>query len=215
MHVPRLHAITDDARLADARFVHDAAAVLEAGGEDLALHLRGRLTTAARLYELATTLLPIARAHGAKLLVNDRVDVALVAKADGVQLREDSLDASRARAILGSDALIGVSRHERSMHAQPDADFVIFGSIYETRSHVGAAAAGIGALRAAASGVGRQASGTAVPLIAIGGITPARVAEIMKAGAYGVAALSGLWGQDRQAIAEYLNQLQLHADSDA
>ena len=215
MHVPRLHAITDDARLADARFVENAAAVLAAGGRELALHLRGRGTTAARLYELATTLRPIARAHGAKLLVNDRVDVALVAQADGAQLREDSLDASRARAILGPDALIGVSRHEDSPHAHADADFVIFGSIYATASHPDRSPAGVEALGTVASGVGRQASVVAVPLIAIGGITPMRVAEVMQAGAYGVAALGGIWGQDGQAVAEYLDQLQLHADSEA
>ena len=203
--LPRLHAITDDARLADARFVDDAAALLEAGGTDVALHLRGRNTTAARLFELATMLLPIARAHRAKLIVNDRIDVALVARADGVQLREDSLDAPAARALLGADAAIGVSRHARSIAAGIDgADFVLFGSVYETSSHPDRAPAGIEALRHAAAGGGREPS-HALPLIAVGGLTPERVADVLAAGAYGVAALSGIWGRGR--VREYLAAL--------
>ena len=213
MRVPRLHAITDDARLADARFVEDAAAVMEAGGTELALHLRGRATSAARLHELAVALLPVARASGAKLLVNDRVDVALTAGADGAQLREDSLDIAEARAILGERALIGVSRHQGTIAAEAEADFVMFGAIYATASHADRAPAGIETLRKAcgvldgASGVRRQASGTAVPLIAIGGITPDRVAEVLAAGAYGVAALSGIWKGGAGAVVEYLRAL--------
>jgi thiamine-phosphate pyrophosphorylase len=202
--VPRLHAITDDARLADARFVTDAAAVLEAGGADVALHLRGRKTTTRRLHELALALLPIARAAGAKLIVNDRVDVARAVGVDGVQLREDSLDVSHARAILGAGALVGVSRHADSSLRAEDADFVVFGAIYPTRSHPGRAPAGLAAVRLGASGVRRQATETASRVIAIGGITPSRVPQVMKAGAYGVAALSGIWEGGAGVVVEYV-----------
>lgn len=213
--LPRLHAITDDARLADARFVDDAGAVLEAGGADVALHLRGRTTSARRLHELALALLPIARAAGAALLVNDRVDVARTTGADGVQLREDSLDVAHARGILGADALIGVSRHADSIGRVEGADFVVLGAIYPTASHPGRAAAGLSALEFGASGVRRHAAETAPGLIAIGGITPARVPEVIAAGAYGVAASSGIWDGGAKAVVAYIAALNLHADTDA
>ena len=225
--LPRLHAITDDARLADARFLDDAAALLEAGGSDVALHLRGRGTTAARLHELALALQPVARASGAKLLVNDRVDVALVAHMDGVQLREDSLDARIARRLLGAHALIGVSRHAATIETEAEADFVVFGAVYATASHPGHAAAGLAALRDVASkrrpsrALGQQASERAVPLIAIGGITAERVAEVLAAGAYGVAAIRGIWERAGEAagigerVEEYLGRLRGHADHEA
>ncbi|HEX6590208.1 MAG TPA: thiamine phosphate synthase [Longimicrobiales bacterium] len=221
--VPRLHVITDEARLASARFVEDAAAVLEAGGAHVALHLRGRTTEARRLFDLATALLPVARATGAVLIVNDRVDVALTARADGVQLREDSLDVAHARVILGEAALIGVSRHVGSEAAVDGADFVLFGAIWPTASHPGRTPAGLRALSefgaraglqaqgSGASGVRRQASETAVRLIGIGGITPVRVAEVMAAGAYGVAVLSGIWGVGTKAVHDYVAALKRHA----
>ena len=122
MTIPRLHAVTDDARLADPRFVEVAAAVLAAGGAALALHLRGRHSRAARLHTLAAALAPAAHAAGAKLLVNDRVDVALTAGADGAQLPEDSLEVADARTILGGEALIGVSRHAHTIATRAAED---------------------------------------------------------------------------------------------
>jgi thiamine-phosphate diphosphorylase len=208
MRVPRLHAITDDARLADARFVEDAAALLEAGGSELALHLRGRWTTAARLFELATTLLPVARAHGAFVLVNDRVDVALATRADGVQLRETSIDVAAARAILGSEATIGVSRHAGSIGRDEDrdADFVIVGNVFATATHPGSEPLGLDGLSrlvdAARDGYGRW-----IPLIAIGGVTAERMGAVVQAGAFGVAAMSGIWEGGASAVHAYAAQL--------
>ncbi|HUF13025.1 MAG TPA: thiamine phosphate synthase [Longimicrobiales bacterium] len=206
MTIPRLHAITDDARLAHADFVDDAAALVEAGGDDVALHLRGRATSAARMFELAVALLPVARAAGAKLLVNDRVDVALVAGADGAHLREDSLDAHDARRILGDAALIGVSRHGTTIEPASiaGADFVVWGSVFETASHPGAKPAGLDALRSAIQRIRANAGKSGrPPVIAIGGVTPDRVGAVLEAGADGVAALSGIWDRGARAVEGY------------
>ena len=151
---------------------------------------------------------------GATLLVNDRVDVALAVGADGAQLREDSIDVARARAILGADALIGVSRHVGSPGSEESADFVVFGAVYRTGSHAGGVPAGVEGL-SGASGVRRRPSEKALPLIAIGGITPDRVAEVIAAGAYGVAALSGIWDGGRQAVAAYVAELGSNTVADA
>ncbi|MDT8342467.1 MAG: thiamine phosphate synthase, partial [Longimicrobiales bacterium] len=89
--VPPLHLVTDDAVLARPGFRGAAEAALEAGGARVALHLRGPGTNGGPLYRLAVALVPAARAAGALLLVNDRVDVAACAGADGVQLGRRSL----------------------------------------------------------------------------------------------------------------------------
>lgn len=218
MTVPRLHAVTDDARLADAGFVGDAAAVLEAGGPALALHLRGRGTSAARLYALASELLPVARAAGAKLVVNDRVDVALAVGADGAQLPEDSLDASRARAILGRHALIGISRHGASFEPDDlrDADFVVWGSVFETTSHPGQVAEGVAALEAVVRSLRSPVAGhRRSAVIAIGGITPENAGGVMSAGAYGVAALGGIWAAPRGSPSDAVHAYRAALGTDA
>ena len=213
MTVPRLHAVTDDARLADPRFVQVAAAVLAAGGAALALHLRGRHTSAASLHALAAALAPAARAAGAKLLVNDRVDVALTAGADGVQLPEDALDVADARTILGDSALIGVSRHAHSIATRgtAGADFVVWGAVFETASHGGEPAAGMDGLRAAVAA-------SALPVVAIGGVGPERVGAVLAAGAHGVAVLSGIWtpsaGGPADAVRAYCDALEAAAGTD-
>jgi thiamine-phosphate pyrophosphorylase len=110
--------------------------------------------------------------------VNDRLDVALAVGADGVHLGGGSMPAAVARAMLGADALIGVSTHAPG-EAAPDADFAFFGPVYATP---GKTAQGIAPLRAAVAAA-------ACPVLAIGGVTTARVAEVSAAGAAGVAVI--------------------------
>lgn len=89
--------ITDDAILARPGFSRVASWLLEAGRDEVALHLRGPRTAGRSLYDHAQALLPMARAHGALLVINDRLDVALAAGADAVQLGARSLTLSDAR----------------------------------------------------------------------------------------------------------------------
>jgi thiamine-phosphate diphosphorylase len=190
----------------DEAFVTRALAAVEAGGKDIALHVRGRSATAARRYEVAIALRATCERLGARLLVNDRVDVALAAGADGVQLRARSFAVADARALLGARRLIGYSAHapdEAGAAVSAGADFVILGSIWETRSHPGSAPAGLAALRTAADHAG-------APVIAIGGVTPARVRDAAVAGAWGVAVLSGVWSAEEvgMAVATYLDAIR-------
>lgn len=122
-----------------------------------------------------------------RILVNDRVDVALAAGAHGVHLRADSFSASRVRAMGPSPFLVG-----RSVHSVEDAvaaatggglDYLIFGTVFESASKPGGAPAGLAALAAVARA-------TRVPVLAIGGITTERIGEAMSAGASGVAAIT-------------------------
>lgn len=174
--------------LADAGFLRRARRALEAGAGHLALHVRGPGTSGRVVYQAAAALLPAARGTGALLLVNDRVDAALALDADGVQLAGRSMDAADARALLGGNAWIGRSVHHAAAGvdaASAGADFLLVGTVYASASHPGRAGGGPERVAGAAAG-GR-------PVIAIGGITPARVAAVRGAGAHGVAVLSAVW----------------------
>jgi thiamine-phosphate pyrophosphorylase len=189
MPLPRLHLVTDDAVLADPGFADAAEAVLSRVGAQCALHLRGHGTAAARLYALGERLAAVALAHGAWLMVNDRIDIAMAIRANGVQLGAASLPVRDARALIGAHAPIGCSVHSTAgaMRATADgADFVIMGTIYASATHEGRAPAGVDALRDCAARAG-------VPVLAIGGITPRQVPELFAAGAHGAAVLGGVW----------------------
>jgi thiamine-phosphate diphosphorylase len=186
---PRLHLVTDDEILARPGFTHMAHDLLAAGGPGVALHLRGHATPAARRHVLGTDLAAAAIRTGAWLLVNDRVDIAMAVRANGVQLGSASLPVPDARALLGAGARIGYSAHgaAETLQAEADgADFVLVGTIYASASHPGREAAGRDMLAECA---GRAA----VPVLAIGGVTEARIADVAGAGGYGVAVLGGVW----------------------
>lgn len=205
--LPRIHVVTDDAVLARDGWQDVATRVLDAGGADVALHLRGARTGPRALLSLATRLSPHARRTGSALLVNDRIDVALVAEVDGVHLGGRSLPPEKARALLGPGAWIGVSRHdarEAADAAREGADYVFLGTIFETVSHPGAPGLGISGLEEAVKSAGR------LPILGIGGIGPGRVAEVVGAGAHGVAAIRGIWDarDPVAAVRRYLEGLK-------
>ena len=133
-----------------------------------------------------------------RLVVNDRLDVALAGGAHGVHLRADSMPASRVRAIAPRGFLIG-----RSVHAASEAhaaeldggvDYLVFGTIFTTSSKPGRPAAGIATLNAVCAA-------TTLPVLAVGGVTTGTVAEVARSGASGIAAISLFAeGTDAQAV---------------
>lgn len=191
--VPRLHLVTDDSVLESADFARVAGALLDAGdigGADVALHVRGPHTSGRRLYEIASSLEERARAAGALLVVNDRVDVALAVGLSAVHLGRRSLPVAEARRLLGGGARVGVSTHavdEAGRAAEQGAHWIFAGTIYATPSHPDREGCGPEGLKPSV----RAAAGT--PVLAIGGVTPERVAEVLAAGAYGVAVVRGVW----------------------
>jgi thiamine-phosphate pyrophosphorylase len=141
-----------------------------------ALQLREKDLGGRDLYQLAVTMRAICTRHGARLLVNDRVDVAMAAGADGVHLPTDSIAIDEARRLVGPSRLIGVSTHstaEAADAAAAGADFAVFGPVWEPLSKAGYGPAhGAESLGAAC----RAAAG--MPLFALGGITAERVAAL-------------------------------------
>ncbi len=208
--LPPLHVVTDDAVVGRADFLDVARAVLAAGGGSLVLHLRGPRTPAARLHAIAGALVPDARAAGALLLANDRVDLALALPLDGVHLGDRSLPADVARRLLGAGAWIGRSAHGPGAALEgvgQGADFLLVGTVFASGSHPGRAPGGVDLVR-------RVRAAASLPLVAIGGVTPGRIHEVRAAGADGVAALSGVWDapEPAGAVEGYLEALAAPRD---
>jgi thiamine-phosphate pyrophosphorylase len=122
----------------------------------------------------------------ARLLVNDRADVALATGAHGVHLRGDSMAAARVRAMAPPAFVIGRSVHsvDEAVAAERDGglDYLLFGTVFPTASKPGGAAAGVETLARACAAV-------ALPVLAIGGITASALAPVARAGAAGFAAI--------------------------
>jgi len=163
-----------------------------------AVQLREKDLEARDLLALADTLRATTQRHGARLVVNDRADVALAAGADGVQRTHASLPVSALRGITPAGFLVGASVHSaseaRDAVAQ-GADFVVFGPIYDTPSKRRyGPPQGLTALETVARAVDR-------PVLAVGGLTPERVSDVLAAGAAGVAVIGAIYGAARPADA--------------
>ncbi len=183
----RLCLVTDRQATAGRRLPAVVEVCLGAGLR--AVQLREKDLPARDLFRLAAELRALTARHGARLLVNDRVDVALVIGADGVHLPGAGLPPAAARALIGRERLLGVSTHSAAAVEAAEAagaDFVVFGPIYETPSkRPFGDPQGLAALAVTC----RQ---TPLPVIAIGGVTAARVPELREAGAAGVAVIRAL-----------------------
>lgn len=119
-----------------------------------------------------------------RIIVNDRVDVALAGGAFGAQLGERSLPLDRVRRWVGTDVRLGRSVHDREGALRAaSADWLVFGHVFATASKPGREPAGLAGLR-------RVVEASSRPVIAIGGITPGRVADVVAQGARGVAVVS-------------------------
>jgi thiamine-phosphate pyrophosphorylase len=198
-----LYLITDRATASRA----PADIVEECLGAGLrAVQLREKDLSVRDMLALAKELGESTRRHGARLVVNDRADVAFAAGADGVQRTHTSLPVSALRAISPPGFLIGASTHSLAEARQAEADgadFVVFGPVHDTPSkRTFGAPQGLDALETVASAVSR-------PVIAVGGITPARVREVLARGAAGVAVIRGIYGAARpgDAVKAFLDAL--------
>lgn len=195
MALPSVHLITDR-RLAPDLPARVAAALAAIPRGAAAIHLREKDLGGAALLALARALLPACRARGALLLVNDRLDVALAAGADGIHLPAAGVPPGEARRLLGAAALVGVSCHsaadvERARAA--GASYATFSPIWDTPSK---RAYGPPLGPAALAGAARLG----LPLVALGGVGPENAAEAWAAGAAGVAVIRAwLTGPDPAA----------------
>lgn len=155
----------------------------------------------------------VARAHkgGAIVIVNDRADIAKLSAADGVHVGQDDLDPASARRILGGASIVGVSTHTADQvraATSMSVDYIAVGPIFATSTKdTGYRDVGL-ALVSEAAGILRD-TGSATPLVAVGGMTLERAPEVIRAGAASVAVISDLLstGNPEARVREYLRVL--------
>jgi len=155
------------------------------------IQLREKTDSPLRFFKQAESAVRVARDRGAKIIINDRVDIALALKADGVHLGQEDLGPVAARRILGGNAIIGFSTHsleQARLAAQLPVDYVAIGPIFSTTTKQSknrpVGLDGLARLREALGGV---------PLVAIGGITSQNIGTVIKAGADAVAVIGDIW----------------------
>ena len=186
-----LYVVTDRQLTAGRPLRLVVEAALRGGAR--AFQLREKDLSPRELYPLAIEMRQLTQTYGARLLINDRVDVALAVDADGVHLTTTSLPASIARQLLGPGRLIGVSTHtltEAQAAADEGADFLVFGPVFYTPSKAPyGEPVGLDALRVVRAAVN-------LPILAIGGVKKANLDQVLAAGADGIAVISAIISAD-------------------
>ena len=203
----RLYAIVDAGVAARAGWTPpDLARAYLDGGARL-LQLRASSVDAATHLGWCREIVRLAAPFGARVIVNDRCDLALMAGAAGVHLGQHDLPVEAARRLLGPAALIGVSTHDAQQvdaAVRQPVSYLAIGPVYDTRTkETGHAAVGLEAVRRT-----RGVGGTR-PVVAIGGITLATAPEVIAAGAASVALITDLLVGDDPArrVREYVDAL--------
>ena len=187
--LPKIYPITDP-KLSDLSHLEQTKALIE-GGAAL-IQIRDKVSTSREVFDAAQDCLEYCKTKKVTLIINDRVDIAMMLGADGVHLGQDDLPPSKARALLGEDALIGYSTHtlEQAIEAikQP-IDYIAFGPIYSTATKADHdPIVGLEQLKTV-----RQAIGD-FPLVAIGGINLENYLDVLNSGPDSVAMISALVG---------------------
>lgn len=193
---PALLLVTD--RRAARRPLADAVARAVRGGAT-AVMLREKDLATADLVDLGRAVRDACRAAGARFVVNHDLDAARELHADGVHLGYGAASVAQARAALGDQVLVGSSTHDlgeiRTARAA-GADYVTFGPVWDTPSKHGLLAPrGTAALADAVAAAGP------VPVLALGGVTAARAADVRRAGAAGVACIAAILGAGDECAA--------------
>ena len=202
-----LYAITDTALIAPGQLTGCVAQAI-AGGAQVIQYRNKQAPRHTRLRE-AGALATLCRQHDIPLIINDDADLAAATGASGIHLGKTDAPIAQVRAQLGPGAIIGVSCYndlERAIAAaQAGADYVAFGRFFPSHSKPEAVQAEITLLERAR----RQLD---LPIVAIGGITPANGQALLAAGANLLAAIHGVFGQAdiRAAAADYAGLFQEH-----
>jgi thiamine-phosphate pyrophosphorylase len=203
IQLPRLYCIADSAFLPGTADLPAFAEALAAGGCTL-LQYRNKSGNARIMLERAREL----RQHlgnSVRLIMNDRADLCVAAKFDGVHVGQEDLSPESVRGIIGPDRWLGVSTHNPEQLREADrtpADYLAIGPVFSTSSKdkpdpvIGL------------EGVRRARQLTRKPLVAIGGITRANAASVIEAGADSVAVISDLLREPRKSAEEFFRALR-------
>jgi thiamine-phosphate pyrophosphorylase len=187
LQLPKLYAITDR-QLSNCTH-EEIVRMMLAGGARL-IQLRDKEASAREVLDQARACASVAREAGARLIINDRVDIALASGAGGVHLGQDDMTVEEAREILDDGKIIGVSTHSIEQFRaalETSADYIAVGPVFQTSTKENPdPVVGLELVREAKKLADR-------PLVAIGGITAERAPEVIAAGADSVAVISALY----------------------
>jgi thiamine-phosphate pyrophosphorylase len=189
--IGKLHILTD--MVLQSRFSHmEITRLAIAGGADT-IQYRQKSGTTREMIEIARNMKRLCSEAGVTFIVNDRLDVAIAAEADGVHLGQDDFPIPMARGLLGEGRIIGGSAatlDEARKCLSEGADYVGFGPVYPTSSKDDAGpVSGIDILKQVVEII-------PLPIIAIGGVGPGNIPDVMRAGARGIAVISAVCCQD-------------------
>jgi thiamine-phosphate pyrophosphorylase len=163
------------------------------------IQLREKIDPPAEFFAQAEAALRVARDRGVKIIINDRIDIALALKADGVHLGQEDVAPEAARRLLGQDSIIGFSTHNLTQAHQAvpmPVDYVAIGPIFSTTTKSSSnPAVGLEGLKLV-----REAIGT-LPLVAIGGITSENIGAVLEYGANAVALIKDIWELPGESLA--------------
>ncbi|HQO83395.1 MAG TPA: thiamine phosphate synthase [Synergistales bacterium] len=201
----RLYVIPDPAQGYGRPMAEQARLALEGGAG--AIQLRHKEASSRDLYEEALEFRKLCRLHGALFIVNDRLDIALAAGADGVHLGAEDLPVAVVRRLAPKDFIIGATARtpEAAVEAEKtSADYLGVGAVFPTRSKKDTRVIGPEGLRKVVQAV-------SLPCVAIGGITVEGVPEILRTGASGVAVIGAVAGASdiRAATMNFMRKLHV------
>lgn len=199
-----MHAVTSDEIMLRPGFLRKALGVMRVLGAKGAIHIRSQLLDSPTLFSLTLALLEVHEQTGCWCIVNDRVDIALACGVQGVQLNHKSIVVRDVQTIAPA-LLIGASVHspdEAKDAEEAGADWCVAGHVFETPSHPGEP-------RRESTFINEVVAAVSFPVIAIGGIRPEHVRSVVHRGAYGIAAIRGIWDDENSELAasRYLSQV--------
>jgi thiamine-phosphate pyrophosphorylase len=203
--IASLHVITDTA--IQKRFTHLELTELAIAGGAKLIQYREKLASTSERIATAASMKKFCVGSGVAFMVNDRVDIALASDADGVHLGQDDLPLYVARKLLGDFKIIGVSTTniEQAREAEQNgANYIGFGNIFPTTSKIKTTPAkGLVELQ-------KLCKAVSIPVIAIGGITRKNVQDVLKCGAYGIAVIGDVCGQEHpeEAVREFIELIE-------
>ena len=189
--IGKLHVLTDT--VLQSRFSHTELTRLAiAGGADT-IQYRQKVGSTGEMIEIAKKMKRLCSEAGAMFIVNDRLDVAIAAEADGVHLGQDDFPIPLGRELLGEGRIIGGSAatmEEARKCLSEGADYVGFGPVFPTTSKDDAGpVSGIDILKQVVKTI-------SLPIIAIGGVGAGNIPDVMRTGAHGIAVISAVCCQD-------------------
>lgn len=198
MFLPKIYPITD-ARISKLSHAEQVRRFIAGGARFI--QLREKHSSLRDFFADAAEALEIARKYDAKIIVNDRVDVALVLKADGVHLGQDDLPPAEARKILGAKAIIGFSTHNLAQAIEAvklPVDYIAVGPVFPTRTKENSdGIVGLKTIKTIRAQIGN------FPLVAIGGITLKNFRQVLDAGANSVAVIGDLLAEPEKITEKF------------